>query len=425
VELSGDVVVKLPQPEANIGVVGHVDHGKTTLVQALTGIWTARHSMEIERGMTVFLGYADGNLAYCEGLEPPDAYTTEFKCLGGSEAKLLRRVSYVDAPGHEAYMTTMLSGAMVVDGAILVVAANEPCPQPQTVEHLMALEILGVKNIVIVQNKIDVVSRDRALKNYEDIKKFVQGTLAENAPIIPVSALHKVNIDVVVEALYKLIPPPPRNLEAQPVMYVLRSFDINRPGTRYDEIQGGVIGGTVLQGVFRVGDEVKILPGVKKPRESAKSPSQEFTPIVTTIEEIRFGEHQFDEARPGGLVAFRTTIDPSLTKANQLAGSIAVKADYEVPVVRSIEISYNPLSRVVDVRGQLVKLPSLQVGEKVVVAVGPATRIATVKSAREGRAQLDLEMPIATWRRARVAVGRRVVARWRLAGWGFVEELYE
>ncbi|MCC6041522.1 MAG: GTP-binding protein, partial [Desulfurococcaceae archaeon] len=101
-------MVDLKPPEVNIGVVGHVDHGKTTLVQALTGMWTARHSKEIERGMTIFLGYADGNIALCSGLNPPESYTVELTCPDGSESKLLRRVSYVDAPGHEAYMTTML-----------------------------------------------------------------------------------------------------------------------------------------------------------------------------------------------------------------------------------------------------------------------------------------------------------------------------
>lgn len=203
---------QIKPPEVNIGIVGHVDHGKTTLVQALTGIWTAKHSKELERGMTIYLGYADGNIALCPGLNPPDAYTTELVCPDGSEAQLLRRVSYVDAPGHEAYMTTMLSGAMIVDGAILVVAANEPCPQPQTVEHLIALEVLGVKNIVIVQNKIDVVSREKALKNYQEIQNFIKGTIAENAPIIPVSALHKVNIDVLLQAIQELIPTPQRDL---------------------------------------------------------------------------------------------------------------------------------------------------------------------------------------------------------------------
>jgi len=198
--------------------------------------------------MTIYLGYADGNIALCPGLNPPDAYTTELVCPDGSEAQLLRRVSYVDAPGHEAYMTTMLSGAMIVDGAILVVAANEPCPQPQTVEHLIALEVLGVKNIVIVQNKIDVVSREKALKNYQEIQNFIKGTIAENAPIIPVSALHKVNIDVLLQAIQELIPTPQRDLTKTPIMYVVRSFDINRPGTPYNMIQGGVLGGTLLQG---------------------------------------------------------------------------------------------------------------------------------------------------------------------------------
>jgi len=163
--------------------------------------------------MTIYLGYADGNIALCPGLNPPDAYTTELVCPDGSEAQLLRRVSYVDAPGHEAYMTTMLSGAMIVDGAILVVAANEPCPQPQTVEHLIALEVLGVKNIVIVQNKIDVVSREKALKNYQEIQNFIKGTIAENAPIIPVSALHKdKHRCLTTRQLQELIPTPQRDL---------------------------------------------------------------------------------------------------------------------------------------------------------------------------------------------------------------------
>ncbi|MCD6301021.1 MAG: translation initiation factor IF-2 subunit gamma, partial [Staphylothermus sp.] len=179
------------QPEVNIGVVGHVDHGKTTLVQALTGIWTARHSEELKRGMTIKLGYAEGNIAYCEECEEPEAYTTEPTCKHcGSDSvpKLLRRVSYVDAPGHEVLMATMLSGAAIMDGAILVIAANEPCPQPQTREHFVALDITGIRNIVIVQNKVDVVTKEQALENYEQIKKFIEGTWAEDAPIIPVSA---------------------------------------------------------------------------------------------------------------------------------------------------------------------------------------------------------------------------------------------
>ncbi|MEM2025066.1 MAG: translation initiation factor IF-2 subunit gamma [Desulfurococcaceae archaeon] len=415
---------KVKPPEVNVGVLGHVDHGKTTLVQALTGIWTARHSKELERGMTIFLGYADGNIAYCGDLPPPDAYTNELICPSGAEAEFLRRVSYVDAPGHEAYMATMLSGAMVVDGAMLVVAANEPCPQPQTVEHLMALEVLGVKNIVIVQNKIDVVSKERAFKNYEEIRAFTKGTIAEGAPIVPVSALHKVNIDVVLQAIHEAMPTPQRDLSKPPIMYVIRSFDINRPGTPFDMIHGGVIGGTVLQGKFKVGEEVTILPGIKTPKEWGKAKGQVYTPISTTIEEIRYGDLPSEEATPGGLIAVRTKLDPSLTKSDQLVGTVVTKHDNKVPVSTALGIFYREFERVVGLRGQQVKLPPLQAGEKIIAAIGPATRVGVVKSARKDYVEIALDEPVATWRGSRIAIGRRLMARWRLAGWGIIEDVY-
>ncbi|MEM4617886.1 MAG: GTP-binding protein, partial [Ignisphaera sp.] len=121
-------------PELSIGIVGHVDHGKTTLVQALTGQWTARHSEELKRSMTIKLGYADGYLVRCKNVEDHQAYRTNLLCPNGSEAEIIKSVSYVDAPGHEIFMATMLSGASLMDAAILVIAANEPCPQPQTRE---------------------------------------------------------------------------------------------------------------------------------------------------------------------------------------------------------------------------------------------------------------------------------------------------
>ena len=161
---------KVLQPEINIGMVGHVDHGKTTLLERLSGVWTDTHSEEIKRGITIRLGYAD-TVFYKEGKE----YTTRPK--NKTKAKLLRKVSFIDAPGHESLMATMLSGATIMDGALLLIAANEECPQPQTREHLMALEIVGVKNVVIVQNKVDLADEKGVLKNYEQIKKFVKGSI--------------------------------------------------------------------------------------------------------------------------------------------------------------------------------------------------------------------------------------------------------
>ncbi|MDD1764795.1 MAG: GTP-binding protein, partial [Candidatus Methanomethyliaceae archaeon] len=144
------------QPECNIGLTGHVDHGKTTLVAALSGVWAAHHSEELKRGITIKLGYADTVFRKCPKCALPECYTTKKTCpIHGEETEFLRKVSFVDAPGHESLMATMLSGAALMDGAILIISAAEECPQPQTREHLVALDIIGVKDIVVVQNKID------------------------------------------------------------------------------------------------------------------------------------------------------------------------------------------------------------------------------------------------------------------------------
>ena len=164
------------QSEINIGMVGHVDHGKTTLTKALSGVWTDRHSEEIKRGISIRLGYADCIFYKCPKCAEPECYGTQETCPKcGEKTQVLRKVSFVDSPGHETLMATMLSGAAIMDGAVLVIAANETCPQPQTAEHLMALEILDVKHIVVAQNKVDLAGKENAVKNYEEIKKFQIG----------------------------------------------------------------------------------------------------------------------------------------------------------------------------------------------------------------------------------------------------------
>ena len=284
-------------PSVNIGVVGHVDHGKTTLVYGLTDTWTDRHSEEIKRGISIRLGYADVTFYKCPGCEGPDAFSTKPVCpVCGSKAVPFRSVSFVDAPGHETLMATMLSGSALMDGAMLVIAANEVCPQPQTKEHLMALELVGIKNIVIVQNKIDVVSAKEARAHYDQIKKFIKGTIAENAPIIPVSAQKGINIGALVEALDQTIPEPERDPEAKPMMLIARSFDINKPGCNWKEVKGGVIGGSLIRGEFKEGDDIEIRPGRQKQVENRIR----WDPIETKITSINAGSKKVLEASPGG-----------------------------------------------------------------------------------------------------------------------------
>src|SRR5699024_8760558 len=215
------------QPEVNIGLVGHVDHGKTTLVEALSGSWTDQHSEEMKRGISIRLGYADATFRECPGLDAPERYTVSPTCPDGTESAPLRTVSFVDAPGHETLMATMLSGASIMDGAVLVVSATETVPQAQTQEHLMALDIIGIDNIVIAQNKVDLVDGDRARRNYEEIQEFVAGTVAEDAPVVPVSAGQEANLDMLMQAIEEEIPTPERDPDSDARLHVARSFDIN------------------------------------------------------------------------------------------------------------------------------------------------------------------------------------------------------
>jgi translation initiation factor 2 subunit 3 len=196
---------KSKKPEVNIGMVGHVDHGKTTLVRSLSGVWTDQHSEEIKRGISIRLGYADATFRKCPNCPEPDAYTVLEKCPQcGTESEVLRTVSFVDSPGHETLMATMLCGAAIMDGAVLVISANEPCPHPQTKEHLMALNITGIDKIVIVQNKIDLIPREQVVELPPD-QGVRERTVADNAPI-PISAQQNINIDMVIEAIRKPFP---------------------------------------------------------------------------------------------------------------------------------------------------------------------------------------------------------------------------
>ena len=409
------------QPEVNIGVVGHVDHGKTTLVQAITGIWTSKHSEELKRGMTIKLGYAEASIGFCEGCPVPEAYVTEPSCVhcgSNEEPKFLRKVSFIDAPGHEVLMATMLSGAALMDGALLVVAANEPFPQPQTREHFFALGIVNIKNLIIVQNKVDVVSKEEAIKQYRQIREFLKGTWAENAPIIPVSALHKINIDALIESIQKYIPTPERDLSKPPIMLVIRSFDVNKPGTPYSELKGGVLGGSLIQGKIQVGDEIKILPGIRVEKPGGKV---EYEPLYTKVTSIRFTDLEVKEAKPGGLMAVGTELDPSYTKADSLVGSVVVKADYDVPVIYDLTIEdYQLFERVVGSK-DLIKVDSLKPKETVMLTVGSATTLGVIKSVKSNRIELELKRPVVVWNKGiRAVISRQIGGRWRLVGWGLI-----
>ena len=405
------------QPEINIGMIGHVDHGKTTLTQRLTGKWADEHSEELKRGISIKLGYADSAFYKCPKCNEPQCFCTKNACpTCGGPTELLRVVSFVDAPGHETLMAIMLSGAAIMDGAVLVIAANEPCPQPQTREHLTALDISGIKNIVIVQNKIDLVSEKNATKNYEQILKFIKGTSAENAPIIPVSAHQDINIDVLIKAMQDFIPTPKRDLNKPPLMYTARSFDINKPGSGPNDLKGGVIGGSLLQGVLKKGEEIEICPGRRVEVEGRKTLER----ITTTIDSLFTGGKSVNEATPGGLIAIGTRLDPARTKSDSYAGKIVGKVGMLPPTMEKFDLSINLLKRVVGTIDEK-NVDPIRTNEPLMLTIGTATTVGIVSEFHGEKIGVKLKLPVCAKEGQRIAISRRIDGRWHLIGYGRIE----
>jgi len=395
------------QAELNIGLLGHVDHGKTSVTKMLTGTWTDVHSMEIKRGITIKLGYAETTIRKCPKCPEPQSFTIDDKCAScGTPSIAVRKVSFVDAPGHETLMATVIAASSILDGALLIIAANEPCPQPQTKEHKMVLEILGVKNIVVVQNKVDLVTQEKAREHHKQIKEFLKGTIYENAPIIPISANYNVNRDLLLGAIERYIPTPKRDPATEPLLYVARSFDVNKPGTAIDKLVGGVLGGSVVQGIFKLGDDVELAPGI------ARIGKGQPEPIRSRIMSLNAGSERLDSATSGGLIGIATTLDPSLAKADGLIGNVIGHPGKLPPVRSELSLEYSLLDRL-DFEN-----PSIKEGETIVVSIGTATSIGAAEKVKKNSMHLALKRLVCAPKGAKVAISRRVGQRWRLAGAG-------
>ncbi len=393
-------------------MVGHVDHGKTTLTQALTGKWTDQHSEELKRGISIKLGYADANFYRVKMKNGEMHYTSEpdKKEFKGGKLEHLRTVSFVDAPGHETLMAVMLSGAAIMDAAILIIAANEKCPQPQTREHLSALEIMGFDNFIIVQNKIDVCTKERAMESYNEIKDFLKGSLLENAPIIPVSAHHNRNIDLLIEAIEEMFPTPKKDLKSDFQMNIARSFDINKPGTLPKNIKGGVLGGTVSRGQVKVGDKLEIRPG--------RTTKKGMEPITTEVESLHSGISR-KNLGPGGLVAIGTSLDPATTKSDSLLGNVIGKPESLPPVWDKLEIETELLDRVVGTKN-IQDVKELKTKEPLVITVGTRTSVGIPSAVKDNIVEMKLSIPVCAPVGQRIALSRQVDGKWHLIGYGII-----
>lgn len=388
------------QAEINIGTAGHVDHGKSTLVQALTGKWTSTHSEELKRGISIRLGYADATFYEYPGKNGPEKFGSSAE-KGGVKGIIARKVSFIDAPGHETLMTTMLSGASLMQGALLVIAANEPCPQPRTAEHLMALQIGGIEKLIVVQNKVDLVDKKRALESHAEIKKFLADHGYTNAPVVPVSANFGANVDLLIQMIQTYIPTP-KNDESKPLkMYVSRSFDVNKPGTPIADLKGGVLGGSIITGVLAPHQKVEMTPGM------------DGKPIVFEVQSLNIAEGKLERAHPGGLIAVGTLLEPGLMSMDKMKGQILCAPGSLPKPTDYLSIEFHDLPRLL---GE--KLPAPHVKELMVLTIGTNTLVGEVVLSKKAQVDLVLKGKMTIEKQQKIAISRRDKTAWRLAGWG-------
>ncbi|CAG8026801.1 unnamed protein product [Penicillium nalgiovense] len=463
--LSPEIIAR--QATQNIGTIGHVAHGKSTVVKAISEVQTVRFKNELERNITIKLGYANAKIYKCDSPECPrptcyKSFKSEKEidppceregCTG--RYRLLRHLRYHQSliylqPGVPSFiflvtifwlvaillhtlgnssslwvsilisfaqMSTMLSGAAVMDAALLLIAGNETCPQPQTSEHLAAIEIMKLNHIVILQNKVDLMRSDNALEHYQSILKFIRGTVADGSPVIPISAQLKYNIDAVNEALVQTIPIPLRNFEATPHMMIIRSFDVNKPGAEIDELKGGVAGGSILTGVVKLNDEIEIRPGLVTKDEQGKIQCR---PIFSRIVSL-FAEHNdLKFAVPGGLIGVGTRVDPTLCRADRLVGFVLGHRGRLPAIYTEIEVNYFLLRRLLGVKtadGKQAKVAKLAKNEVLMVNIGSTATGAKVLGVKADAAKLSLTSPACTEVGEKIAISRRIEKHWRLIGW--------
>lgn len=416
------------QATINIGTIGHVAHGKTTVVHAISSVKTVRFKSELMRNITIKLGYANAKIFRCTNPEchRPGCYSSSGSSMRddpeckicGSKMELVRHVSFVDCPGHDILMATMLNGAAVMDAALLLIAGNESCPQPQTKEHLAAIDMMQLKHIIILQNKMDLVREQAGAEQYRDIVRFTKGTVAEGSPIVPISAQLGYNVCAVLEYIVKHIPIPKRDFLSPSHMTVIRSFDVNKPGTKIDELAGGVAGGSIIRGVLKIGDRIEVRPGIVTKDKDGKVNCR---PIRSSIVSL-FAEHnELQYAVPGGLIGVGTKIDPMLCRADRLVGHVLGAVGTLPDIFVGIEVNFFLLRSLLGVKsedGKDSKVAKLERGESLMVNIGSTATGARVTAVEADLVYLTLIQPVCTSEGEKIALSRRVNKHWRLIGWG-------
>ena len=385
------------QATVNIGTAGHVSHGKTTITRQLTDTRTQRYQSEKLSNKTIKLGYANSKIY--KNPETGDLFATPSSTVSffdpetDQKCVLVRHFSLVDCPGHEQYMSTMIGGTVLMDAAMIIIAANELVPQPQTYEHLLALSHSNISNYLVLQNKLDLITKKETHINLESIHKFLTGSPACDAPIIPISAEMGNGVNNVIQSIMNGFPAIRNDDLNKPVrMIIVRSFKSNSPGTKIADLVGSVIGGSIIQGVLRLGDYLELRPGVLRKNSAGKAIIQ---PLIAKVTSLKCEGNKLEYAVPGGLIGVGLSIDSGLSVSDKLVGFVAGEPgsfDDEVSLITNdIVCRYHAIT---SPDGKKIKLKKKN-QQLTVVANGAMTVPATVSDNSKKIVTLSLKVPIA------------------------------
>lgn len=411
------------QPSLSVGLIGDVANGKSTLVRAMTCKRTQAHSSEQQHhGVTIRLGFANAVIVRCENTEScgahafkPGSYghTVEERCEQcGSSVKVACTVSFLDCPGHAELMATMLSGASAFDAAILAAASNVPSPSRQVKQHLEALKLLPhfhrPGRLAVAQTKAELLSAQsgtllslspmEALERHaSNTKESLKSTVAEDAPYFPLCSPRGLGLEPLAAWLASLADQgSPSRSSGNCRLNVLRSFDVNRPGTDHCELSGGVLGGTVLgSGSIDIGDELEIRPGIVTKNNAGFS----FQPLKFRCDGIMTEKTQLNTAKPGGLVALRTTLNPSLCADNFLVGGVVGRPGSLPPV-------WGPTVYLENVETVCTSASKLSKGDRIVCHAGSSAVAGSVVrfSAKQQKLEVIINEPVCASKGSRLSI---------------------
>ena len=339
------------QPTINIGMIGSVSNGKSSITEKLTGIKTQKHSNETKRNITIKLGYANAKIFKCKHCPPPKCYQSHSSatqtaqcnnCDSGDDMELMKHISFVDIPGHVYLMTTMLNGATVMDTTITVESASNTELSDQTKQHLTATRLADLPNSITCLNKMDLIKKNIAVDRLNKLQTQLIGTQAENSPIVPVVANYGTNVDVLCEYICRFVKEPKRDLESKLKMTVVRSFNINKQQVPIDQLEGGVVGGSIIKGVLKMSDKIIIYPGLcEKNTDKTSKNLWKYKPLRANVLSINSETNDLQLAIPGGLIGVKLDIDPSLTTKDGLIGNIITNSDNEFHVYEVVFVELN------------------------------------------------------------------------------------